>query len=203
MTETVFYLIRHPEPAVRGICYGSLDVPLSADGLLHARAIAEQLTQQPFAAIYTSPLQRCADTARILAERHACPLVTLDALRELDFGSFEGRTYDDLQRDYPEVYRHWMESPTEVEFPGGESFAAMRTRVLAAARDLCARHAGEQIALVTHGGVIRILLAEAQGLDPRRIFEIDVPYGAVFVVGQASRPARDVHVAPRPKAGPD
>jgi len=172
-------LIRHPEPAVRGICYGALDVPLSAAGLEHARAIAQQLHTEHFAAIYTSPLQRCAEVARILAEGRGCPLETRDALRELDFGAFEGRSYDALMREYPELCRRWMEAPTEVAFPGGESFAVMRTRVLSAAAELRARHANQPIALVTHGGVIRILLAEAGGLDSRRLFQIDVPYGAI------------------------
>jgi alpha-ribazole phosphatase len=188
MSETTFTLIRHPEPAVRGICYGSLDVPLSEEGLKHARAIAEALAAEPFAAIYTSPVRRCSDTARMLAEGRDCPLETLDAFRELDFGCFEGRTFDDLAHDYPDVYRRWMESPTEVEFPGGESFATMRRRVLAATHELRARHAGQTIALVTHGGVIRTLLAEAQGMDPHRIFEFELPYGSIRRVALPSDP---------------
>jgi alpha-ribazole phosphatase len=189
MIETVFTLIRHPKPAVRGICYGSLDVPLSEEGFQHARAIAEALAAEPFAAIYTSPLQRCAETARLLAEGRECALETLDAIRELNFGRFEGHTFDDLARDYPDIYRRWMEAPTEVEFPGGESFATMQTRVLGAARELRVRHAGESIALVTHGGVIRTLLVEVYGMDPRRMFEIELPYGAIRRVALPSDPA--------------
>ena len=189
MIETAFTLIRHTEPAVRGICYGSLDVPLSEHGLEHARNIAAALAEEPFAAIYTSPLRRCAETARMLAEGRECPLEILDGVRELNFGRFEGRTFDDLARDYPEIYRRWMEAPTEVQFPGGESFETMQTRVLGAVRDLRARHAGESIALVTHGGVIRTLLAGVQGMDPRRIFEFDLPYGAIRRVALPSDPA--------------
>jgi alpha-ribazole phosphatase len=203
MSETVFTLIRHPEPAVSGICYGSLDVPLSAAGLQHARSIADALAGEPFAAIYTSPLRRCAETARMLAEGRKCPLETVDALRELDFGCFEGRSFDDLARDYPEVYRLWMESPTEVEFPGGESFARMRERVLGAIRELRARHAGQHAALVAHGGVIRVVLAEAEGLDPRRIFEIELPYGSIRHVAlpsdPAAPPAAPAATTPRPQ----
>ena len=188
MTGTVFTLIRHPQPAVIGICYGSLDVPLSEEGLQHARAIAEELAAEAFAAIYTSPLQRCAVTARMVAEGRECPLETLDSLRELDFGCFEGRTFDDLARDCPDVYRRWMEAPTEVKFPGGESYAALRTRVMSAVRELRVRHAGQSIALVTHGGVIRTLVAEVRGLDPGRMFEIEVPYGSIRRVTLPSDP---------------
>jgi alpha-ribazole phosphatase len=203
MIETTFTLIRHTEPAVRGICYGSLDVPLSEGGLEHARTIAEALAEESFAAIYTSPLRRCAEAARMLAEGRECPLETLDAIRELNFGRFEGRTFDDLARDYPDIYRRWMESPTEVEFPGGESFAVMRRRVLTGVRELGARHAGQRIALVTHGGVIRTLLVEAQGMDPRRMFEIDLPYGAIRRVALPSDPAAPLFApaatTPRPQ----
>jgi alpha-ribazole phosphatase len=203
MIETVFTLIRHPEPAVRGVCYGLLDVPLSEEGLRHARAIAAALAGERFAAIYTSPLRRCAETAGMLAEGRECPLETLDAFRELNFGRFEGRTYDDLARDYPDVYQRWMEAPTEVEFPGGESFGMMHRRVLSAARELSTRHAGQTIALVTHGGVIRTLLVEAQGMDCRRMFELEVPYGAIRRVtlrsDPAAPPAAPAATTPRPR----
>ena len=203
MNETVFTLIRHPEPAVSGICYGSLDVPLSAAGLRNAHAIAVNFAGEPFAAIYTSPLRRCAETARMLAEGRECPLETLDALRELDFGCFEGRNFDELARDYPDVYRRWMESPTEVEFPGGESFATMRKRVLGAIQELRTRHARQHLALVTHGGVIRTLLVEVYGMDPRRMFEIELPYGAIRRVALPSDPAAPLFApaatTPRPR----
>jgi broad specificity phosphatase PhoE len=126
--------------------------------------------------------------ARMLAEGRTCPLVVLDAIREIDFGRFEGRTFDDLAREYPDIYRRWMEAPTEVQFPSGESYADLRTRVLGAVRELRARHPGQSVAVVTHGGVIRTLLAEIQGLDPRRMFELEVPYGAIRRVGLPSDP---------------
>ncbi len=186
--ETILTLIRHPKPSVTGICYGSLDVSLSEEGLQQAHAIAAELAGEPFAAIYTSPLRRCAEMARLLVQGRECPLVVVDGLREIDFGRFEGHTFDDLARDYPEVYRRWMEAPTEVEFPGGESYAALRRRVVEAVGELRVRHAGQSIAVVTHGGVIRTLLAEVQGVDPRRMFDIAVPYGAIRRVGLPSDP---------------
>jgi alpha-ribazole phosphatase len=186
--ETAFTLIRHGKPAVTGICYGSLDISLSDEGLQQASAVAAELAPETFAAIYTSPLRRCAEMARMLAEGRECPLVTLAALREIDFGRFEGKAFDDLAREYPDIYRRWMEAPTEVEFPGGESYADLRRRVLGAANELRVRHAGQSVAVVTHGGVIRTLLAEVQGLDPRHMFELEVPYGAIRRVTLPSDP---------------
>ena len=178
---TVLWLIRHPEPeaAAEGRCYGSKDWERSETGLSQARAIAAQLASEPLAAIYTSPRRRCVEAANLLAAGRTCAAVVMEPLRELDFGEFEGRLYEEIESLYPALYREWMERPTEVQFPGGESFSQMRSRVLAAADGLRARHAGEAVALVTHGGVNRIIVADALGMPPAHIFRIAQRYGAV------------------------
>jgi alpha-ribazole phosphatase/probable phosphoglycerate mutase len=181
---TVLWLIRHPEPeaSAEGRCYGSLDWNLSETGMRQARAIADALTAEPLAAIYTSPRRRCVQAAEIVARGHSCPLEPCDAFRELDFGEFEGRRYDEIAAHYPEVYRQWMEKPTEVQFPRGEDFATMRRRVLDATAGLRARHAGQTVAVVTHGGVNRIILAEALELDAGQIFRIGQRHGALNLI---------------------
>jgi alpha-ribazole phosphatase/probable phosphoglycerate mutase len=181
---TALWLIRHPEPeaSAEGRCYGSLDWSLSETGLRQAHAIADALAPEPLAAIYTSPRRRCVQAAEIVARGRSCPLEPSEAFRELDFGEFEGRRYDEIAALYPELYRQWMEKPTEVQFPGGEDFAAMRRRVLDAAAGLRARHAGETVAVVTHGGVNRIILAEALGLDAAHIFRIGQRHAALNLI---------------------
>ncbi len=181
---TNFWLIRHPEPDVefQGRCYGALDLALSPAGLLQARDIANALREQPFAAIYTSPLRRCREAAEILACGRACPVQSMPELAELDFGEFEGRSYDEIAATYPDLYREWMEHPTEVSFPGGESFARMWMRITAAGRLLRELHRRETIAVVTHAGPIRILVAEALGIAPANIFRIAQRYGAVSMI---------------------
>jgi alpha-ribazole phosphatase len=182
--ETVLWLLRHPEPeaSARGRCYGSLDVALSPDGIRQAHAVAKSLAQETFAAIYTSPRQRCSQAAQILALGRDCPMETMLAFRELDFGKFEGRSYDEIAALYPDLYQEWMERPTETQFPGGEDFREMCTRVLAATRDVLSRHIGQSIALVTHGGVIRIILADALSIPPANIFRIGQRYGAINTI---------------------
>jgi alpha-ribazole phosphatase len=182
--KTVLWLLRHSEPeaSARGRCYGALDVALSPDGIRQARSVAEALAHKAFAAIYASPRQRCRQAAQILAEGRNCPIETEAALRELDFGEFEGRTYDEIAAIYPDVYQQWMDRPTETQFPGGESFSEMYARVIAATHELRARHAGQSIALVTHGGVIRIILADALGMQSANIFRIGQRYGAINAV---------------------
>jgi alpha-ribazole phosphatase len=183
--ETALWLIRHPEPeaSTRGQCYGSLDVELSDDGVRHAHRVADALAGERLDAIYSSPLQRCRQAAEILAAHHtgsgALLIETMDALKEMHFGEFEGRTYEEIAARYPDLYQQWMQNPTGVRFPGGESFSEMQVRVLDATNSLRGRHAGHSIALVTHAGVIRIILADALRMDPGDIFRIGQRYGAI------------------------
>lgn len=182
--ETRLWLLRHPEPdaSVAEHCYGSLDVALSERGIRHARVIAGELGPEALSAIYTSPLQRCAEAARILADRRPAMPVVVDALRELDFGEFEGRSYADIEKYHPDLYRQWMERPDEVRFPGGDSLEDLQARVIPAVRDLRLRHAGESVAIMTHGGVIRVLLADALGMAPSHLFRIGQRYGAINLI---------------------
>ena len=179
MTTRV-WLVRHGEPAgVRGRCYGKLDIGLSATGREQMERSAESLKAEPFDAIYASPRVRTMESAHILSASHACPCHQDDGLREIDFGDFEGLTYDEIAARYPALYQRWMDSPTEVQFPNGESFAAMRARVLQAFDAIRHRHEGGTIAIVTHGGVIRILLATALEMPDRNLFRLAQEYAAM------------------------
>jgi alpha-ribazole phosphatase len=181
---TAVWLIRHAEPdaAVHGRCYGSLDASLSQAGREQAARIAERLAAEPFAAVYSSPRRRAIETAEAIATRHHLDVITVPDSRELDFGDFEGRTYDDIAATHPDLYRQWMETPTEVQFPNGESFVQMRVRVLSAYRGLLARHENQTIGIVAHGGVIRIILADALGVPDANIFRIAQRYGALNLI---------------------
>jgi hypothetical protein len=119
---TRFWLIRHGEPAeeARHRCYGSLDVGLSEKGRTQMAETAQYLKTEPVAAIYTSPSSRALDSARILAAAQSCPFEVVADLREIHFGDFEGLPYDAIAARYPDLYRQWMETPTEVRFPNGE-----------------------------------------------------------------------------------
>ena len=167
-------LVRHcePEEDSRGRCYGSLDVGLSDAGKRHARELAPRLENG--GALWTSP--------RLRARQTAAPFVAAsrvdDDLRELDFGELEGRTYDEIAASEPELYRTWMETPTRVHFPGGESWADLKIRVL---RSLDRIELEGDAVIVTHGGVIRAALSEWLSIPDEAIFRIDLGYGGITV----------------------
>jgi alpha-ribazole phosphatase/probable phosphoglycerate mutase len=177
---TRLLLIRHAEPDedARGRCYGRLDVGLSPTGLASAKRLAESLRDVELEAVYVSPRLRAVQTATALDT----PYDVDDRLRELDFGELEGRSYDEIERERPEFFRRWMETPTLVRFPGGESYAELRGRVAAAVGDVVAANTDRTVVLVSHGGVIRAALAVALGLADERAFALDVGYSRVSVV---------------------
>lgn len=184
MTTTRLWLLRHgePEDAARGRCYGRLDVGLSGRGRQQAERAAVHLAGESLDAIYASPRKRAAESAGIIAASHACGVRTLADLREIDFGDFEGLTYDEIALRHPGLYRQWMETPTEVRFPNGESFALMRERVSRAVSLLLDRHAGRNLAVVTHGGVVRSVLADVLEIPPPNVFRIGQAYAALNLI---------------------
>jgi broad specificity phosphatase PhoE len=181
VTRAIF--VRHAEPdeRVRGCAYGRLDVPLSPAGRAHAEVLASILAPQAPTAIYTSPLVRARETAQPLADALELDAVVCNDLRELDFGELEGLAIAEVVARFP-AQAGWITAPAAATFPGGESVAAVRARVLAALGEIVARHADETIAIIAHSVPIRVVLADALGLDLDSLFRFDLSYGGISVV---------------------
>jgi alpha-ribazole phosphatase len=175
-------LVRHTEPQedVRGRCYGSLDIGLSAVGREHACELAARLARLDYQAVYASPRLRARETADPVASARGLELRTDEGLRELDFGALEGRTYDEIAEREPELYRAWMSTPTQVRFPGGESFADLKARAIMALDRI--RDVHEAAVVVTHGGVLRAGVAAWLSMPDEAIFRLDQRYGGVTIV---------------------
>lgn len=181
---TRLVLCRHGEPdaSVHGRICGSLDVGLSPRGVRQAKLFAAALAPGPLAAVYSSPLKRALDTARVVAADHALRPVQLAALREVDFGAFEGLTHEEAAARYPRVFRSWMDEPARVRFPGGESYADVRVRAASALAEIEARSRGRATAIVAHGGLIRAVLAICLEISDEASFRLDHGYGRLSVV---------------------
>jgi alpha-ribazole phosphatase len=181
---TRLVLVRHAETeeSARGRCYGRLDVGLSPEGRRSSEELGAVLAATPLVAVYSSPLLRSLDTATAIATAQALEPVVEDRLREIDFGELEGLTYDEIQDGWAELYRAWMERPTQVTFPGGEGFADLRDRVLSVIGAIRERHEGEAVGVVAHGGVVRVVLREVLELPDGAIFRLGLDFGGVTVV---------------------
>jgi broad specificity phosphatase PhoE len=139
-------LIRHgePEQEAKGKCYGRLDVGLSDKGRSQIQKKLSSLRNLHAAALYTSPLKRARESAAILGGSLQLQPRISSELQEINFGRLEGLSYSEIERLYPQEYRRWMESPTEIRFPGGESFAEMKERVLRFKESLLYAHPGRR-----------------------------------------------------------
>lgn len=166
MTELI--LIRHGETDWnRELRFqGQLDVPLNAIGLEQARRVAARLAQESMNQLVSSDLQRALQTAQAVAGRMAQPLdPVLDAaLREQHFGVVEGLRVPDIQQQYPQAWDQWVRFDERYAFDGGECTRDFHARVLGALRVLAQRHAGQTVAVVTHGGVLDMVYRSALGL---------------------------------------
>jgi broad specificity phosphatase PhoE len=144
-----------------------------------ARALAHALHPLPLAAVYTSPLRRARETAAAVAQEHALAPVVVDALREIDLGGVEGRSFD----EYPaELQEALLERPTQASFPGGETYGELQRRVCAAVDEIVVRHPDSTVAVITHAGPIRALLGAWLRVEGDAVFRLDQRYGAVNVV---------------------
>jgi alpha-ribazole phosphatase len=151
-----FQLIRHTPCAVEpGVCYGHLDVPLASAAPEHMAATLRKTG--PADIVFSSPAQRCLALATLLAQRDACALRVSSDLRELCFGEWEGRRWDDIPRATSE---HWAEDTWQRAPPGGETEQALWLRLQRCHLEMLATHIHEQaqrIAVVAHGGSLRLL----------------------------------------------
>ena len=164
MAETTILLVRHGETDsnAEGRIQGQTNTPLNERGRAQAQALADELAGEAIAAVYSSDLDRARETAEILAGRLDLPVVVDPALRERNFGSWEGRTVDEFEARWPGAWARWREGD---EGEGDvEDHLALAARVRDAIHRLAAAHPGERILIVAHGGAMRVILTDAAGL---------------------------------------
>ena len=153
-----FFLIRHATTDFTGSFCGQSDPPLNAMGRTQAIALAGELGSRQVRRLYASDLKRAVQTAQILGERWGIPVEAKSGFREISFGAWEGRRWAEIRAENPDVTP--MESSGDFSAPGGESFDCFRTRVLCTLKQTLAECQGHLIAIVTHLGVIRVVLKE-------------------------------------------
>jgi probable phosphoglycerate mutase len=172
-------LVRHGETAwnAERRLQGQLDIPLNETGLAQAAATAVRLKALglDFSALYVSDLQRTRQTAEAISRLHALDGRPEPRLRERHYGIFQGLTYAEAEQHHPELYRRFAARDPEFAFAGhGESLIAFAARTSAALNEIAARHAGQAVLAVTHGGVLDIAhrLTSGAALNAPRDFPI-------------------------------
>ncbi|MEJ2620973.1 MAG: alpha-ribazole phosphatase [Candidatus Thiodiazotropha sp.] len=167
-------LLRHGETAGGSVYQGWTDVPLTTKGWQQMRKSTARLTK--WDQIISSPLQRCRCFAREFAKAHAIPYFEDTRLRELNFGQWEGCSAKQIMSTSPESLQNFWRDPVAHPPPGGETLGHFQSRVVEAWKRLSIDFPQQKILLITHGGVIRILLCHLQQRDLNQLFDIEVKH---------------------------
>lgn len=153
---------------------GHTDIALNATGRWQAQQLARALAEEPIDVVYASDLGRALDTARAFAEPRGLEVRTDTGLRERGFGRFEGLSFDEIEQRWPEDALRWRRRDAAFGPEGGETLAAFYERAVQAVLRLAARHPGQAVALVSHGGVLDCLYRAATriALDAPRTWQV-------------------------------
>jgi alpha-ribazole phosphatase len=169
-------LVRHGKTEWNGLSrfQGKSDVPLNDEGKCQAELLAARLEAWQPDALFSSPLSRARETAETLASRNpGISPVLLEELSEIGFGSWEGRSIHEIESADPESFRRWKDSPFDYPPPGGESFASVESRVRSALGEILSK-GGERIVVVSHGGILRAMLALLLDLPLRPVWKMKI-----------------------------
>lgn len=176
--NTVIDLLRHGETVGGSRFRGSTDDPLTERGWTQLWAAIEK-DGPCWDRIISSPLKRCADFARALGQQHSMPFTIDERFQEMHFGAWEGRSAAELMATDADALTRFWNDPLRHTPPQAEPLTDFEARVLAAWRDVVNNYAGEKILLITHGGVIRVLLCHIQQHPIERLLEFEVGHAAI------------------------
>lgn len=167
-------LVRHTSLQIAsGICYGQTDVDVANSFMQEAMQTKTKLATEVFDAVFTSPLQRCVKLADALGHS---TMVEDERLKELDFGEWEMQAWDDVPRD---VFDVWAQNYAELAPPNGETFEQLQQRGVDFLTAVMKNHPDQHVLVVTHGGMIRAMLAYVLNMQLKGLFRFNVDYGSI------------------------
>jgi len=158
---------------------GARDIPLSRTGIAQCEAVAERLAATVPAAVYASPLERARTSAELVAKPHRLAVTVEPAFREMGFGPWEGWSREEVAARFAEAYRTWRSAPHELRLDGVETLGEVAARVGRGLQALRDGRAGQTVVLVTHAIVVRLLVLDALGLRPDRLWSVDASPGGI------------------------
>lgn len=177
------YIVRHCRPQGRNgfhTCIGRKDIPLSVTGIEQANQLMNYFLNLNLNRIYSSPLKRAKETAEIIAGKKI-DIVVKDNFSELDMGKWDGLSFDEIKRKYPEEYEERGKDLENYIVEGGESMAMCGKRAMAGLYEAIDRSEGN-ILIVTHAGVIRTIISSLLCMDMKKTFDYHIGYGNISLL---------------------
>lgn len=138
---------------------GWIDEDLTEEGRWQAEQLSQRLSHWPIAGVYSSPLKRAARTAEIIAQPHHLSVSRLPELGEIKIGAWEGMMAKEIEAKFPDLWRVWRRDPSNIVMPGGESLTQVQQRAIAAFKYVTQLNQGQQVVMVTHDVIVRLLVA--------------------------------------------
>ena len=182
MTKIIFVRPGQTEWNVLGRYQGQTDIALSPLGIEQAKKLAAHFPVDKVEAVYSSDLVRAMTTARCVADRFGLTVEPRPELRELNFGDWEGLTYDEIVAKWPDALNNFFQHPDVLEIPHGESFPKLRERALDAVEKIVACHPNQTVAVFAHGAILRTILTAALHMDLMYVWTIRQFNTAVNIV---------------------
>lgn len=181
---TRVYFIRHAqaEGNLHHTVQGNREVEITPLGREQIAALSRRFADIPVDAVFSSDLKRAVETAQAISRPRGVPLYPEKAFREVDFGTWEGRAWDDLAAEQPEQVENFNEHLEKFQAPGGETAAMLLRRFMPALERIVKEYEGGTVAIVSHGLALRIVLGALRGLSPAEIRSLHGPNTAVSLV---------------------
>ena len=151
---------------------GHCDIALTEKGVEQAMLAGERLASEDISAVYASDLSRALKTAECIAAKHNLPVTTIPELREINFGEWEGLTFEGMKDQWSEAVPNIFTHPDEAVIPGGETFREVKTRATKALEQLVAEHPDQTIVVVSHGATIRTVLCAVLNIHLNHLWNI-------------------------------
>lgn len=168
------YLVRHGETNWNAVgkFQGHSDVPLSEVGRRQAARLAQYLKNIKIDVVLASDLKRALETAQIVSGKPADEIITDLNLREINFGHWEGLTYDEINASYGEILQKWRKEPLNTRIPGGEVFSEVAERTTAAVQKIIDQYPNKNVLVVSHGAAIRAIICSIMGIDLNKLWRM-------------------------------
>lgn len=163
---TVLYLVRHGETDwnKENRCQGCIDIELNDDGIIQAQGAAKRLSGEKIDKIYSSTLKRAGKTAEIINNSLNVELVKNESLNEINFGEWEGLTFEEMRNRSDYKYNKWSQEPHLVSFPGEGSLKNVFDRAMRYVNQIIDENTGKNILIVSHGGVLKLIILGVLGI---------------------------------------
>lgn len=181
---TKLILIRHGQTVWNklGRYQGQADVELSDAGKKQAELLGENFPYDKVDAVYSSNLKRAVETAQAVADKFNLTVNPCQEFREINFGEWEGLTYEEIHGKWPKEHEMLFKSPDKLVCPQGEGFMDVQARAVGKMLELVEKHEGQTVVVAAHGGVIRTMLCHALGMPLKYMWRIRQDNTAINVV---------------------